>query len=524
MANTKKTVTILRVWISVLLAILALVISVQPMITLQTVQNEDKIDKLINELDLDVLDGEELPDEVEIGVGTMISNVGLIADLVGAIKDKNFDSLEESLSSEDAKDALISFVALASTVSGPMLDGDGSSGGTAVWVETIVVGLALLVLLFMIIFLPISMFIKAIGALVTGCSNIKTPEKAAGKLSRTLVKFLSFVFTLMVFQSLIPGMSYGSGVLPLLIIAIASVVMGVLASRLQRYTKNEFTYLNVAQGVSIVGIAGFCLFFFNMMKTGVFTSFLRSNFAVELVRAVNGKGEMSVLIDCALVIFLWALLLGSVKYLIKCVSRLSCSVKAGDVFPVRGIFLLIIAILPRYLGSASREQVYVAFTDEGVSALNLALVGAIIVVVAEFAMIILKGTLCKKLTEEERVAVITGTKLAEATVEVVPTVEEMMGGMHESEAPAAEATAPEAEAATEEAVEEAAAEEAATEEAAEEAATEEAAEEAATEEAAEEAVAEEAAEEAAPEAEATEEAAPAEEDAVAASAEVQDEQ
>lgn len=493
----KKLTARVQIWASVLLLIIATCLSLTPIITLNTVDNADDINKMLADITPEGSETFVIPETVDVSAIKIVKSIGVIAKVVKTTMDaakaedmSNVGSdIADVFKTEDGQETIVIALSFASTVSSNFDTKDTSGSAILASVLTVMVSvIALIALLVMTFVIPVMLLIATVSALISALANLSTPEEVSTKIGRKLPGFISLPFTLMLFQCVVPGMTYGSGIVGICVTAILAAVLGLVISRLRSYDAPAFRYLNIVQGVSILGGVGFVVFFFNLVKTNIFTNFLHGKFAdyvveVAKVMAANIKAENkpeinnSYLIDLALIFVYVILALGSVTYLEKCVQRLACSASANKkgAFPkdtciVRAVLMLAVYILPTVvigrksfykdptvLDGVGDESLLVLNTEE-TSALNMVLVGIILMLVAEIALIVLKAVFCKGMNRESMTALMSGAEAAETA---------------EAEA-VAEETAEEA--ATEEAVEETA------EETVEEAAETEAVAEEATEE------------------------------------------
>ncbi len=467
----KKLTARVQIWASVLLLIIATCLSLTPIITLNTVDNADDINKMLADITPEGTETFTIPETVDVSAIKIVKSVGVIAKVVKTTMDaakaedmSNVGSdIAEVFKTEDGQETIVIALSFASTVSSNFDTEDTSGSGILASVLTVMVSvIALIALLVMTFVIPVMLLIATVSALISALANLSTPEEVATKIGRKLPGFISLPFTLMLFQCVVPGMTYGSGIVGICVAAILAAVLGLVISRLRSYEAPAFRYLNIVQGVSALGIVGFAVFFFNLVKTNIFTNFLHGKFAeyvasvaVESMKKEPKPVNNAYLIDLALIFVYVIFALSSVAYLEKCVQRLACSASANKkgAFPkdtciVRAILMLAVYILPTVvigrksfyndptvLDGVGDESLLVLNADES-SALKMVLVGTIIMLVAEIALIVLKAVFCKGMNRESMTALMSG---ADETVETVET----------EAAEAAEATAEATEEATE---------------------------------------------------------------------------
>lgn len=274
----------------------------------------------------------------------------------------------------------------------------------------------------MIIVIPVILILKAIIALVHALANIKTPEKATAKVSAKLPGLLSVLFIIILFQCALPQIDLAWGAIAMLVITTISIVMNSIIIRIPAYRKEDMMYANIAQGTSLVGIIGFLIFFFNLIKTGILTSFLKGPFFTFMQEfdKMDKIYESDYVIDSILMLFYICFAFVAINYISKVTRRLSLSCKNGGSFIALPILTLSVFILPTVIKSTQHlniiddgEVIFEAsslyLTDSGETALIFVLVGIIIMLLAEIAFWVIPKILCKNMTSEEKHLVLSGT-------------------------------------------------------------------------------------------------------------------
>jgi hypothetical protein len=251
---------------------------------------------------------------------------------------------------------------------------------------------------------------------------------------------ISLPLVLMLFQCVVPGMTYASGIVAICIISIISTVLNFAASRAREYPNEQFKYLNIVQGCSVVGIVGFLVFFFNVIRTGIFKAFISGQYATYLVSALAAKDNgvdvnNGYIIDGVLMIVYLVIMLSSIVYLERAARRLSCAVKRErkrgivglltsakikDNDIVTAILCLATFIIPTYIADANHgyhnvastestgDFSFIVLSEEQQGFLDAALIGIIIMIVAEIAVIVLRKVFCSKMKAEDGEALLTG--------------------------------------------------------------------------------------------------------------------
>lgn len=481
----KKLTATVQIWVSVLLLVIATSLSLTPIITLNTGDNIDKINEMIEKVAPSALEGGEtengegpIPETIDISAIKLVKSIGVMGKVmkttINAAKEKDMsgtgDEIAEIFKTDEGKESIVIAVSLVSTVASNFDTKDTDASGILASILTMLVSIiALMALLALTFIIPIMLAVATISALISALTNLDTPEAVSEKIARKLPGFISLPFTLMLFQCVVPGMTYGGGIVGICVTSILAAVLGLVISRLRSYDSAAFRYLNIVQGVSVLGVVGFVIFFFNLVKTNIFSTFLHGDFAsyvtkvgVTLAADKTAKVQEGYAIDLILILIYVGLALASVAYLEKCAQRLACSKSANkkgkfpkDTCIGRAIVMLAVYILPTvvigrrsyYEDPTSTEAIgdksFLAdLSDANLDALKMVLVGVIIILVAEIALIVLKKVFCKGMNAESMQALMSGAEVApvaaeaeavEAATETVEATEEV-----------AEETAPEA--------------------------------------------------------------------------------
>ena len=489
--STKITSPIM-VWVSVLLIAATLLFSFAPIMCFDTTTDtgneviNEFIDGISKTVDIDI------PDKIEITVGKLISSVRVLAKVVkvasSAVKsvtsedassadvDKAAEELDALLETKAGQDTILVAAAIVCTFTNSV-DFSGDTHFLAIITNVLFVLGSLMFVLVSMFVITIKLIFMFIKSLILALQNIKTPENAASTISGKLPELLSFPFVMMLLQTIIPGMTYGSGVVAMCYIIGFSVLFATVISRLSTYEAKKFMYLNVLQGTTIVSIVGFFVFFFNIVKTNVINNFLSGNFSIQLANLLTGKlaaeaakrpfePNSAYIVDFVLIFVFMIVLLSSAGYITHAANKLSCTVdpkkqrsKLADCKLVAAIVLLITYIAPTLVAGKTNffknveskeaigDESFLILSEVETAALKSALVGIIIMIVAEVALIVLKKVLCKDLTALEASAIVCGVDEektvaapAEAPVaEEAPAAEEVPAAEEApAEAPAAE--------------------------------------------------------------------------------------
>ena len=465
--NVSKRLTgHIQLWVSVLLTILMVVFSFMPIFKIKTGESGflDQMEEIIAEVAPELSIEEDVPEEIDVSAPKLISSISTIVKVVGAMTGgenaaEKQAELDKLLSTEEGKEAMVTAMAIASSLMGSFGDilGGSEEGGEeadmnifGLILDVMVSVIGLLSVIFLTLYLPIWAVIIALIVLIKSLKNMKTPENVSANVAGKLVPMLSLPLAVMLFQCVVPGMSYAGGIVGISILAIFSVVLGFVVSRLRSYSMEEFKYLTIVQGGGLLGIVGFIVFFFNLIKTGVFKSFVNGNFFAYMTSAIAAKqsgAEVSgaYIVDGVMMLVYLVMVLSCTGYLAKAAKRfggLGKKNKKGNVVMkdnnlVNAILMLPIYILPMIVKGMKHCYTSVTATSDvgatsflqlapsQTSAMTGVLIGLIIIFLAELAVVILKKVLCKDLTEERAAEIMSSlTNNATATVNE-PVAEEV---------------------------------------------------------------------------------------------------
>ena len=507
----RKLVSTIQLWASVGLIALTLIFSLMPIIKLKTVDNADEINEFIASMEIEGMDElPQMPQEVEISAIKLIGSATLIGDFVsiisetanaaqgGDLSEEDMEAFQakqeafvEYLKTDEGKENIVTIACIAFTVV-KTLDFQGSDNIIAMIFNVLISVIGLIFVLALTFIIPIMLLVKLILSLIKAAKNVKTPENASAAIGAKLPGMISLPLLVMLMQCVVPDMTFAWGIVAVCITIVISAALNFVVSRLREYPAKQFVYLNILQGGALACIIGFLVFFFSIIKTGIFKAFVSGKYFLYLAEALIAQQagatvNTAYIIDGVLMVVYLAIILGCVSYLDKAARRFSCTVKkerpkgligmfftpkAKDNNVVMAVFTLVAFVVPTYIAgvkhgfnditstAAEGDYSFLELTAAQQGALTTALVGIIIMIVAEVAVIVLKKVFCKDLTEREAedlmlgLALTTDEKLAEAQKFI------------EENAPVAEAPAVEEAPVAEEAlaVEEAPVEEASTEE------------------------------------------------------------
>ncbi len=414
----RKTTALIQVWGCILLAVVAIFLSFAPIISLSV--SDETTREGINEI-VKELTGEELaefPDKVDISSTKLIGSISLVSKLLSAVGSEDEEKateVEAMLNGDEGRDTVLIAAAISYSFAGMFGDGsaeEGQSGGVlSVVFQVIVVLICLLYVLIFTLIMPLFFIISALASLISALKHLETPEEVASKIGNKLPGLISIPMMLMLFQCVLPTMTYASGTQGLLIVAIICVVLNTVLTRLRMYAATQITYVNIVQGISLVSIIGFLVFFFNLLKTGVIRTFMSGSWADSLL-LINYEhmdaASVSIIVNGVLILIAVSMATSSLNYFKACLSRLSLTVtkRKRDSHIVSAVSLLLIYILPVYVKNSSKGVLELNDAQQG--ALNGVLVGLIIAIAAEIALLVLKNVFCENMTNEEVASIISG--------------------------------------------------------------------------------------------------------------------
>ena len=485
---SKRTTAMIQVWTSVALIILALIMSFMPIIKINSFNLQESIEGLIDDTadnvdieddkdsyksnygyndaendygysngaqdvvddikddikedikdevkseantNLDSLGLDKLSTEVEITVPKLISGAIFLGDFISELSKEDADIsawLDEALDDEKNQENLTTAIATLTLFT----DAFNTNGNAWALVFNLLITFICVLYIFVtMLILPIALLIIGIISLVHAIKNKETPEEATAKVASKLPGLLNLILALLLFQCAIPQISYAWGAVALLVITVISIVMNTVVVRLPAYREKDMKYANITQGISLVGIIGFIIFFVNFIKTGVLSAFLKGPFfafmkkynkSVDFYKQ-SGISEAEIssnyLTDAILMLCYAMLAIMVIAYISGAANRFALSSKKGSTLLAYPILTLPLYIIPKVImssknlnivveGETIMEEASIKLSESGESALTLVLVGIIIMILAEIAFIVVPKLLCKDMTKEDMQLVLAG--------------------------------------------------------------------------------------------------------------------
>ena len=211
----KKLTLTIRVWASIGLMLIAVCLSLTPMLTLHTARNSDRInagiEKILSdtlpseaaesheEIKREVLEEFHIPERVDVSVIKLAKSVLLLGRVRQVISNTVMhedltearERLVETLASEEGRETVVIALAVSSTVSASFkgnVTGDGAFFANLLTVAVTVI--ALFTVLIMTAVLPVRLAVMLILSTVQALIHLLKPEKAVAKIARRLPRML----------------------------------------------------------------------------------------------------------------------------------------------------------------------------------------------------------------------------------------------------------------------------------------------------------------------------------------------
>lgn len=465
----KKLVARVQTLVCLVLAFLCLIFS----FTAPLVSIDFKDAKVINEA-LDSLQEAgidrskigEIPEKINVSAVNMYGVVGTFVNLVKAAGAKDGEKAmsavfdENGKLKEGAKTSLLIAAALATNIVGEAKDSSSSSSssGFGTIIAMLITIVATFALLIFSMIAPIYYVIAFLIVLINVLKNLQNPEEATAKVSGRLPKTIIVPIFIMLYACVTKTLSPGSGVKTLFVLVLLNSILNLVATRMHAWDKKTIKFANIVQGASLVSILGYIIYLFNIVKTGVFRTLITNNgFLIATGKAAVNKvasaysGTSTTVVekqtfasDLILVLIAIGIVLFSSRYLATVLRRATLSLKKDDK-PQQIIFAVILmfsAILPMVVKTFLHDTTQspaVSYLDgmtaEQNSALTGALVGLVIILLSEVALIILQKVFCEDISKEEMGNVLTNTATtAEERVEKAKAILDADGAAVEASA------------------------------------------------------------------------------------------
>lgn len=368
----------------------------------------------------------------------------------------------------------------------PASDKDQANGEKKSTVGTIILTVirvfVLLYILGYITVLPIVVAITVLIQLVRLLKHLKNPEEAVGKIAMAPLAYLGTAVAFMLTLTIFNGMEFGAGLNGIVILGLIGVVANIAASRMRTYAAEDFRYVNLIQGSTLLGAIGGAVFFVGALGAKVFVNFCNAfgDYVADMasqVASINTeiKGYNSFapaadklsefhagagyLIDLLLIsLFAIFTLAISCKVVTDCAARIGLSVtkkKGNSGFISLGVMAIICSVLPLITENLQNAVSYESklatggkltvtstvkgaiyhLSDNSKSAVIMMLVGGILMLAVGIATKILTKKFCAGVKDERAQNILRG---AAPTVEISPAAAEKTAKAETPEAVAEE--------------------------------------------------------------------------------------
>ena len=393
----------------------------------------------------------EIPAEIKVNFMTFIKSIASITKIVKAAADtaKNEGENVEPLTDKDIQDLVnnvtFAYVALYGFID--VLKTPGGLSGNSSILAKLIPALISFVCTFYLMIIAIRIFIMLLFASIKAVRSITKTDCDAGEVVANLDKSIHNIIKifpqLIIIRLLSSNYAYGTAIVGIFTLSVAALALGVVVSRLKKYEPADFKFLNVFQLISLVSVIGLALFAFSILKTNIFIEGIVAVFDIEFFKALIDKSGSPNFTALIMLVFLIVTISSAIKAIPRVLTRVACMSKSKSIMSIPvAVVSFLAAFAPLLLKSTDDDF---ALQGEAKSKFTIAIVGLVIMLVAEIALKVLPDKLCADCSVENRQKIITGAYFVEFADEAAPAAEPV------AEAPAAEA---EAEKPTEETVQE----------------------------------------------------------------------
>ena len=471
----RKQISLVQALVSLALIVLTLIFSFTSILTInlsdstlrQNVQTSlDSMSK-----DVEGFDSIKIPEKLDVTMPKLIKadvlmfkiikvSINTAKEMTSTVSQQEQDKinqakedLKKAIEDPEGQEAILTvFAALGQAVDFSNNEDEKSESGVGEIIMMVIQFIAMFYILIFITVFPIAVGITAIICLIRVLTHLANPEEVSGKVAGKMISYLSTAVTFALALTLFNGMEFGTGLTLIMVLALVSVVLNVVATRLRSYAPRDFRYVNVAQGTAAVAGVGAIVFFVNLLNVNVLRSFFNafgdymeklSNQTTDInntIKAYNmfsnetvaefsaSTGYVADLLIIAVFGIMALAITGSL--IVSCAAQLGLTVgKKGQRanFVSSGISAIICTILPFIVSMLKNQKYYTVNTDSGKliineeaagaiysipsetkSALIGMLIGAILVLAAGIATSVLKKKYCSDLPEEWELLILSG--------------------------------------------------------------------------------------------------------------------
>ncbi|MBR0188944.1 MAG: hypothetical protein IJQ23_01000 [Clostridia bacterium] len=444
----KKFTLKLQIIVCMILIVLSVFFSFMPLATINLKSSEEKISfqqAITSRVGDDSIDIGSLPDSVNITAVKMVQSYRFIFAFLNDPYDSHGGEMYKSKNSgaslikelieegngnlsKEQKDNIIIGIVVATSFKqidyyfGDKLNGEYSGTYSQhlpfhIKILSLITILATIFLMAISVILPFIYVIILIKSLVTLIKHKdKLVEYAVPVISGRLPKAAIFPLFYIIIPFLIQRLSFGIGIIFLLLITLLCSVVNAFLGRIDFIgrlkddnNKNKnIMNINIMQGISVIAFVGFLIFLFSFLQTDLVQTFFRENYfgylrVVIYAENVGSRIEASHLFyfDGLLMVAMVVILLVVVPiYFTKNLRRFSLSLNT-DRHIVLSSFMALVVILPLICAKTELGYVNLKDADNGtfsllpltsaqLTNLIISLAGIVIVLAAEIALIILK--------------------------------------------------------------------------------------------------------------------------------------
>ena len=330
-------------------------------------------------------------------------------------------------------------VVVVAAIAGPMLpSGEDIEKGmnqddiSAMVAKAIPHMIGLVVAILLSVLIPVIYAVLAIISLVVTLRNLKEPDIGAAKLAKRMPKSIVHPLTVMLIPCLSATIQTTASTLVLAILAAVGTLVNLVFTRLHSWEKQDIAYANVVQATTLVSIGAYVFLFFQILKMGVFKSFLGKMIGSFAGSGASAPDTSGVALDSVMIFIAVLFALLSTRYLAKVLRResLACTPKkkggAKACHLVYALFLLLITIFPMIaLGStANNGAAFLTATVEQEYALLYGFIATCVMVLSEIVLLILRKVFGKNLTPAAVADVLSGVSLGPDTAAQAPATDE----------------------------------------------------------------------------------------------------
>ncbi len=357
----------------------------------------------------------EINEEIDINFMFLVNTALTIVDIVEAINsvDDNDSSSNpaEKLDEEDLQN-MINIVAFGFALVSKFGDiaeiDDIEKIDAKTVINAILFVICVIYLIFFTVILVLTLAFATLGAVFSFLISGKKAGKASARISKSIHRVIKIFPGLIFIQLFTTEIEYGSAITGILWLCVAALAVGVVASRVKKYDKPGFKYLNILQLVSAVSVAGLVMFVLNILETDIILEAFYQTFDIDFFKSiVNEKVEFIPLIFLFLLLICVPMALRSIP---RVVTRFACMSKSKSAVHIAKAVMALFAVIVPFV-MLNYKEVGFTLNDDQYTALILAAVGLGIMLAAEIALAILTDNFCDDCTEDEQMKIVTGAYL-----------------------------------------------------------------------------------------------------------------